>query len=357
MSAATLDRPGLQFELPPELEAHEPPEARGLRRDGVRLMVSRGVEPPIHARFPELPSFLAPGDLVVVNTSGTRAAAMDASTADGSRFVVHLSNELPAGLWLIEVRQPLPSGSTVPSSATLDATTLILPGGSLVHVHARFPGSERLWLATLDLPAPLDEYLGRHGRAIRYGYVARDWPLSAYQTVYATERGSAEMPSAGRPFTPEVVTALVARGVGVTPLVLDTGVSSLEGHELPYPEHYRVPAETAARVNATHAAGHRVVAVGTTVVRALETATDESGDAHPGEGWTEVVITPERGVRAVDGLLTGWHEPQASHLLMLEAVAGRPALELAYGEALAAGYHWHEFGDSHLLLPAPTRAN
>jgi S-adenosylmethionine:tRNA ribosyltransferase-isomerase len=104
-------------------------------------------------------------------------------------------------------------------------------------------------------------------------------------------------------------------------------------------------------VNATHAAGHRVVAVGTTVVRALETVTDDSGHAHPGDGWTELVVTPERGVRAVDGLVTGWHEPRASHLLMLEAAAGRCPLERAYAAALATGYRWHEFGDSHLLLP------
>jgi S-adenosylmethionine:tRNA ribosyltransferase-isomerase len=307
--------------------------------------------------FRDLASFLRPGDLVVVNTSGTRAAALDATAPDGRRVVVHLSNELPAGLWLIEVRRPLPSGSTAPLlDVTFDATALALPAGGVAHVHTRFAGSERLWLATLELPEALDGYLERHGRAIRYGYIARDWPLSAYQTVYATHRGSAEMPSAGRPFTPEVITDLVAHGVGVTPLVLDTGVSSLEGHELPYPEHYRVPPETAARVNATHASGHRVVAVGTTVVRALETVTDDGGHAHPGEGWTETVITPERGVWAVDGLLTGWHEPEASHLLMLEAVAGRAVLEVAYGEALARGYRWHEFGDSHLLLPTPPRA-
>jgi S-adenosylmethionine:tRNA ribosyltransferase-isomerase len=351
MTAALLERPGLDFELPPEREAHEPPEASGRRRDDVRLMISFGEETPVHARFADLPSFVSAGDLVVVNTSGTRAAALDALTPAGERLVVHLSNELPAGLWLVEVRQPLANGSTAPSTAPLDATALALPDGGRLHIHTHFSGSQRLWLATLELPAPLDAYLERHGRAIRYGYVDRDWPLSAYQTVYTTEQGSAEMPSAGRPFTPEIITALVAHGVAVTPLVLDTGVSSLEGHELPYPEHYRVPPETATRVNATHAVGHRVIAVGTTVVRALETVTDEAGTTHPGEGWTEVVVTPERGVRAVDGLLTGWHEPQASHLLMLEAVAGRPALELAYREALAAGYQWHEFGDSHLLLP------
>jgi S-adenosylmethionine:tRNA ribosyltransferase-isomerase len=127
-------------------------------------------------------------------------------------------------------------------------------------------------------------------------------------------------------------------------------VSSLEGREAPYPERYRVGEATARQVNLAHEAGRRVVAVGTTVVRALETVTDPSGTTHPGEGWTELVVTPERGVRAVDGLITGWHEPEATHLAMLEAVAGARPLELAYAAAFAEGYLWHEFGDSHLLL-------
>jgi S-adenosylmethionine:tRNA ribosyltransferase-isomerase len=194
-------------------------------------------------------------------------------------------------------------------------------------------------------------YLATYGRPIRYGHVDHDWPLSAYQTVYADEPGSAEMPSAGRAFTPELITALVARGIGVSPIVLHAGVGSLEAGELPAPEPFRVPATTAARVNATRAQGGRVVAVGTTVVRALETAGDAQGVAHPGEGWTELVVTAERGVRVVDGLLTGWHEPAASHLLMLEAVAGRQMLDDAYRAALAGRYLWHEFGDLHLLLP------
>jgi S-adenosylmethionine:tRNA ribosyltransferase-isomerase len=144
----------------------------------------------------------------------------------------------------------------------------------------------------------------------------------------------------GRPFTPEVVTRLVAKGVGVTPIVLHTGVASLEVDELPYPERVRVPPSTAMRVNATHGAGGRVVAVGTTVVRALETAADIRGFVHPYDGWTELVVTPERGVRAVDGLLTGWHEPEASHLLMLEAVGGRDLLERSYAASLAERYRW-----------------
>jgi S-adenosylmethionine:tRNA ribosyltransferase-isomerase len=193
-------------------------------------------------------------------------------------------------------------------------------------------------------------YLERHGRAIRYSYVGRDWPLSAYQTVYATDAGSAEMPSAGRPFTPEVITALVAHGVGVTPLVLHTGVSSLEANEHPYPEWYRVPPSTASRINETRGHGNRVVAIGTTVVRALESVVDRERVVHAGEGWTDVVVTPERGAHAVDGLLTGWHEPEASHLQMLEAIAGRAVLEVSYAAASAEGYLWHEFGDVHLIL-------
>ena len=198
---------------------------------------------------------------------------------------------------------------------------------------------------------PLLEHLDRWGRPIRYRYVPDSWPLDAYTNAFALEPGSAEMPSAGRVLTPEVVTDLVAHGVVVAPIVLHTGVASLEAHETPYPERYRVPVSTARLVNATRDAGRRVVAVGTTVVRALETVADEAGRVHPGTGWTELVVTPERGVRVVDGLLTGWHEPEASHLRMLEAVAGRPALELAYAAALDAGYRWHEFGDVHLILP------
>jgi S-adenosylmethionine:tRNA ribosyltransferase-isomerase len=197
----------------------------------------------------------------------------------------------------------------------------------------------------------LETYLGEYGFPIRYGYVKRAWPSEAYQTVYATEPGSAEMPSAGRAFTPELITRLVAKGVQIAPLILHTGVASLEEHEPPYEEFYRVPLETARLVNAAHATGKRVVAVGTTVVRALETVTDAGGVTHPGEGWTSLVITPERGLRAVNGLLTGLHEPEASHLAMLQALAGLEHLETTYAEALQQGYLWHEFGDLHLILP------
>jgi S-adenosylmethionine:tRNA ribosyltransferase-isomerase len=159
------------------------------------------------------------------------------------------------------------------------------------------------------------------------------------------------MPSAARPFTHELVAELVGRGVLIAPLTLHTGVSSLEAGEEPYPERYRVPAATARLVNAVRAWGGRVVAVGTTVVRALETVATPDGSVEAGAGWTALVITPERGLRVVDGLLTGWHEAESSHLRMLEAAAGSTLLARSYRAARGHRYRWHEFGDSHLILP------
>jgi S-adenosylmethionine:tRNA ribosyltransferase-isomerase len=348
--------------LPPALEAGEPPEARGLARDEVRLLVShREGDRMEHARFRDLPSFLEPGDLLVINTSGTLNAALPATRTDGIQLELHLSTHLPADLWVVELRLPTPDG-TSPYYDAAAGETLALPAGAGVILHTPYSrdrraaaagtgGPARLWIATLELPAPLHEYLAEHGFPIRYSYVKQSWPSSYYQTVYATEPGSAEMLSAGRAFTPGVITRLVARGVGIAPLILHTGVASLEQHEPPYEEYYRVPLETAGAVNAAHAAGKKVIAVGTTVVRALETVTDRTGRTHPGEGWTDLVVTPQRGVRAATGLLTGFHEPRASHLAMLEAFAGRPHLAAVYDEALRQGYLWHEFGDLHLLLP------
>src|SRR6185295_18098209 len=159
----------------------------------------------------------------------------------------------------------------------------------------------RLWIAALRLPDAAPAYLDRHGFPIRYKYVPDRWPSSMYQTVFATEAGSAEMPSAGRPFTAELVTSLVSKGVQIAPLLLHTGVASLEDHEPPYEEYYRVPRQTAERVNAARRAGGRVIAVGTTVVRALETVTDDSGTTSAGEGWTDLVVTADRGLRSVTG--------------------------------------------------------
>jgi S-adenosylmethionine:tRNA ribosyltransferase-isomerase len=347
----------LDFELPPELEAGEPPEARGLARDEVRLMVSYRSDNGIgHSRFRDLGDFLEAGDVLVINTSGTMNAALEAEREDGTALELHLSTHLPADLWVVEVRRPGDTGPE-PFYDARPSETLRLPGGATAALHTPYPrGSirgegSRLWISTLDLPEPPDGYLDRHGFPIRYGYVREGWPASYYQTVYATEVGSAEMPSAGRAFTTALVTSLIAHGVQFAPLTLHTGVASLEADEPPYEEFYRVPPETARLVNAARAADRRVVAVGTTVVRALETATDKDEGTHPGEGWTSLIVTPQRGIRSVGAMLTGLHEPRSSHLAMLEALVERRHLRLAYSEALREGYLWHEFGDLHLILP------
>jgi S-adenosylmethionine:tRNA ribosyltransferase-isomerase len=331
----------LAFDLPPALEAHEPPEARRLSRDGVRMLVAHKDNGALeHTRFRDLPDFLEPGDLVVVNTSGVVAAELDALTPLGERIVIHLSTKLTTDRWVVEFRNGAERWDG-------DAPEHVALGeGACLDVIGRYRDSDRLFIARLTLPQPDMTWIAEHGRPIRYRYVDRPWPIEMYQNVYATEPGSAEMPSAGRPFTPQVITRLVAKGVMVAPIVLHTGVASLEADELPYPEYVRVPPTTAALVKLTHGLGGRVIAVGTTVVRALETA---GGDAF--DGWTDLVITPERGVQVVDGLLTGWHEPEASHLLMLEAIAGRDLLQRSYEASLAEGYLWHEFGDTHLVLP------
>jgi S-adenosylmethionine:tRNA ribosyltransferase-isomerase len=351
MTAAGVDADRLVFELPPALEAGTPAEARGLTRDAVRMLVAHRATGEIkHSTFTMLPTFLDPGDVVVVNTSATIPAAVDAVAADGTSLVVHLSTQVTPDRWVIELRRPTTRG-TARWPGPLPRSPLSLGEAATASIEAPYGTAGRLWLARLQLSQRPLAWLASHGRPIRYGYAEQPWPLSAYQNVYALEPGSAEMPSAGRPFTPEVITRLVAKGVGVSPIVLHTGVASLEADELPYPERARVPADTAERVNAAHHLGHRVIAVGTTVVRALETAADEAGVVSSFDGWTDLVITPERGVRAVDGLLTGWHEPEASHLLMLEAVADRELLRRSYDAGLAGGYLWHEFGDVHLILP------
>ena len=363
----------LDFDLPHELEAIEPPEARGLRRDDVRLMVSHyGDEPIAHTQFNHIGEHLTARDLLLINTSGTVPAALHATRDDGTSVELHLSTHLPADLWVVEVRlqDVSPNSGGMPSTVAggkgtqpffgaMPGETIRLPGCGTAKLLAPYSTDRqsftaypvRLWVASLQLPVPVHDYLMQHGFPIRYGYVQRTWPLSYYQTTYATESGSAEMPSAGRAFTPELITQLVAQGIVIAPLILHTGVASLEVHEPPYEEFYRVPSGTAQLVNMTRANGGRVIAVGTTVVRAIETVTDEHGVAHPGEGWTRLIVTPEHGVGVIDGLLTGLHEPRASHLMMLEAIAGRLHLTIAYTEALRERYLWHEFGDLHLILP------
>jgi S-adenosylmethionine:tRNA ribosyltransferase-isomerase len=325
----------LAFDLPPSLEARRPPQAR----DAVRLLVARTAGGTLEDRgFRELPELLAPGDVLVINVSATLPAAVAAARP---RVRIHFSTRAP-GLddsWrVVEVRS---ADGSAPAQGR-SGERIEFPGGATLELVTPYVAGARLMLARFDFDEPLESYLRIHGEPIRYGYVRERWPLMAYQNVYATTPGSAEMPSAGRPFTPEIIMRLAARGIEVVPITLHTGVSSPERHEPPFAEQFEVPEATARAVG--YARG-RVIAVGTTVVRALETTGGEAG-----AGWTNLVVGPGRGVEVVDGLITGWHEPEASHLQMLEAFAGPELLRRSYEHALAGGYRWHEFGDSHLIL-------
>ena len=349
---------GSDFTLPSELEAREPPEARGLARDQVRLLVTSGAGKAEHAVFRQLPDFLQAGDLLVINTSATLPAALKGQRVDGSAVEVHLSTRLPAGMWSAELRRPAARASRAFYGGRT-GEVIGLAGGGQLKLYAPYSEDRhthkgdrvRLWVARLASPLPWVDYLRAYGFPIRYEYVDQSWPLAYYQTAFAVEPGSAEMPSAGRPFTPDLITRLVAKGVQIAPLVLHTGVASLEEGEPPYAEYYRVPEPTARQIDHVRAIGGRVVAVGTTVVRAVESVADNRGRIRGGEGWTRLVIGEGHRLRAIDGLLTGFHEPRASHLQMLQALAGAEHLRRAYGEALSAGYLWHEFGDMHLILP------
>ena len=330
----------VSFTLPAANEATTTPERRGLARDGVRLLVTDLAKRTHHdAAFRELPWFLRRGDLLVVNDSATLPAALIPRRANGMSFPLHLSTHVGGELWIAEPRTVVTAGERA----------ALADGGGATFLAPVDPMHARLWYTTLSIAQPLELFLARHGAPIRYRYVPEALPLGDYQTIFARVPGSAEMPSAGRPFSRRSLDDLRQAGVAVATVTLHAGVSSQERHERPLRERFDVPAQTAAAVTATHLRGGRVVAVGTTVVRALESAVS-GGEATAAGGWTDLIVTPERGVSVVDGLLTGFHEPEASHLDLLRAFAGDALLERAYGHALDGGYLWHEFGDVHLLL-------
>ncbi|MDQ3578434.1 MAG: S-adenosylmethionine:tRNA ribosyltransferase-isomerase [Actinomycetota bacterium] len=356
MTALCSPPPTTRFTLPDGSAATEPAEYRGLSRDGIRLLAAEpsGIS---HHRFHDLPELLQPGDLLVVNTSSTLPAAVDARLDNGEHRPLHVSTPLDNGDWVVEVRRADNSG---PERGMTSGARLQIPGGQSLLLLSAYPdpsaSATRLWRVGVPTGINHARYLRRHGRPISYGYRSQHFPLTDYQTVYATDDdaepvGSAEMASAGRPLTAQVLTRAMSRGITVAPIVLHAGVASPEAHEPPMPERFAVPAVTGRLVEATRAAGGRVVAVGTTVVRALETAARPNGRVPETRGWTDLVLGPGRAPRVVGGLVSGLHEPQASHLLLLEAVAGPQLVAEAYAAALTEHYLWHEFGDSMLFLP------
>jgi S-adenosylmethionine:tRNA ribosyltransferase-isomerase len=331
--------------------APQPAEWRGLARDEVRLLVGTpdGLD---HVRFRDLPDHLHPGDVLVVNTSATVAAEVDASLHD-EPVVLHVAHTLDDRDRVVELRTAPDAGRAVLDAGPGDVVRV---GDVRLVLREPWPTGRpssptgvgnRLWRATVR--GDLDRQLAWNGRPIAYGYLDERYPLGAYQTVFGIRPGSAEMASAGRPFTHSLVTRLVSSGITFAPVTLHTGVSSQEAGEAPGPEWFEVPPSSARSINSARADGGRVIAVGTTATRAVESSVS-GRHVVAGRGWTERVVTPADPPRVVDGLVTGWHDPMASHLLLVEAVAGPALTQAAYDAAVAEGYLWHEFGDSALLL-------
>lgn len=355
--------PTTRFAVPTRRFAPAPAERRGVPRDQVRLLVADGDHGLTHARFTDLVDHVGAGDVLVVNDSATVAGQLDGYSDRHGAVVVHLATPLDDGSWVVELRRAPDADRAVLDAAPDDVVDLAA-GTARLRLAAPYPrhGSSptgrgnRLWRA---VPRPNDDLAAvaaRYGRPISYGYLADRYPLSDYQTVFGHRPGSAEMPSAARPFTDALVTRLVARGVVIAPITLHTGVSSQEAGEAPQPERFAVGASTAAMINTAKAAGGRIIAVGTTATRAIESAVEQTGDGParvvPRSGWTDRVVSIADPPRIVDGVITGWHDPEASHLLLVESVAGPELTQGAYQAAVAEEYLWHEFGDAALLLPS-----
>ena len=332
--------------LPAELRATRPPELRGLRRDHVRLMVvdraSRSIS---HSRFDHIGDYLGPGDLLVVNASRTLPAAVPATRAGGEAVQLRPCVRRP-GEWDVLAVEPSPPFANVRLE---EGEELRVSKRMTARVLGRRPDIPLLWRLAVSHDGLAE--IEALGEPIRYSYVPDPVALDFYQNVYAGRAGSAEMASAGRPFSRELLASLHTAGVDTAEILLHTGLSSFQDddfdaeHHL-YEEWFEVDEAAAAAVNRAA----RVVAVGTTVVRALETAVGADGVVRPAYDWTRLAIHGGRTIRAVDALITGLHEPTASHLDLLRAFVDEPLLARAYDEAIERGYLWHEFGDSMLVL-------
>lgn len=348
MNTATID-----FELPKGLECPLPTEMRGISRDEVRLLVTNSSGDVGHDHFYNLDKYLNSGDVLVVNSSGTRPSALPIVLPEHEKGMVHFSTRISAREWLVEIRQ-VKHNETLRWANGRSGTQFLLPGGAKLYLKKSYYQDRQminLWVAELRTRLDHDEYLSEYAQPIKYQQLDKPFPLDFYQTMFAFHSGSAEMPSAARAFTPQVMERLHQKGVLIAPILLHTGVSSLEEDEPPYPEYMEIDAVSASVINAAKKDGRNVIAIGTTAIRALESTTNSVGEVVPYKGHTSLYIDTGFEMQVADGMLTGFHEPRASHLKMLESLAGKSCVEQAYDLAIEHGYYWHQFGDLHLILP------
>jgi S-adenosylmethionine:tRNA ribosyltransferase-isomerase len=348
MSERGLRTSDYDFHLPPGQIAQAPAE----RRDASRLLVvDRATGELAHRVFSDLVDYVPAGDALVVNETRVFPARLLGRRASGAEAEVLLLT--PHGgdekVWTALVR---------PGARLKPGRSVEVSDELRVEIVESTPGGERI--VRLHTPLPLAEALDRYGEVPLPPYVrhrATEEDRERYQTVYARERGSVAAPTAGLHFTPELLAALEAKGVRIVRLVLHVGVGTFRPVETEDPaqhrmhsEWYHVPATAAEELNAVRAARGAIWAVGTTVTRTLETVTDESGIVHPGEGWTDIFIRPPYRFRAVDHLVTNFHLPKSTLLMLVAALAGYELIMRAYAEAVARRYRFFSYGDAMLIV-------
>ncbi len=368
MSAPDLTRASsYDYALPPELVARYPAE----RRDASRLLVVRPGDPaagpgaaPVpfeHRTFADLPEYLRPGDLLVLNESRVLPVRLLGTKPTGARCEVLLLRPVDDTLLLWEALVR-PGSKLKPGRRVI-----VSPGAFEVAVEAGLPDGGRIVrLEGAPGEAPeggVDAALARHGRIPLPPYLERDEePLDRerYQTVYARAPGSVAAPTAGLHFTAELLRRIEAAGVGLARVTLHVGpgtfrpveVEDISGHVM-HAERWEVPPEAAAAIARTRARGGRVWAVGTTVVRTLESAAEgaEGGLVRPGSGETRLFLHPGVPFRVVDGLVTNFHLPRSTLLMLVAAMAGYERTMAAYAEAVREGYRFYSYGDAMLIGP------
>ncbi len=345
MGLSTAD---FDYALPPELIAQAPlPE-----RDASRLLVlDRATSAVSHRAFRDLPHLVRPGDLVVLNESRVIPARLAARRPGGGAAEVLLVAREADGAWRALVR---------PGARIRSGARLLLADGDAIEVVASLEGGERR-VRLLGADGKDDDgVIGRHGRVPLPPYIAREpdeLDRERYQTVYAREPGSVAAPTAGLHFTPAILSGLETRGVKLARLVLHVGPGTFRPVRAEDPaqhhlgsEAYEVPVALADAVAAMRAAGGALWAVGTTVARTLETRARDDRTVEPGAGWTSLFIRPGHTFRVVDHLLTNFHLPRSTLLMLVSAFAGRERVLQAYREAIEQRYRFYSYGDAMLIV-------
>ena len=343
----------IEFELPGRLECTQPTELRNLERDEVRLLVTTDSKHVRHTTFRNVDQHLQKGDVLVVNTSATRATALPVALPGNRKGMAHFSTRVNGHEWLVEIRE-IEEEKTVRWKEGKLGMKFHLPDGAEIRLKRKFYKERELlhlWVADFTTFQEQEAYLAEHAQPIKYDHLNEHYPLDFYQTHFSLHPGSSEMPSAGRGFTKDLVERLLEKGVIFAPILLHTGVSSLEENESPYAEYMEIDQASATKINNAKKHGRKIIAVGTTAVRVVESAVNQRGEVVPYTGNTDLFIDNGYRMKVINGLLTGFHEPRASHLKMLQSIAGFDHIERAYDSALENNYFWHQFGDLHLILP------